>query len=108
MINELVNRLSEGKHQITIGHREESYAEIKQRIENGYIHVKFTGTKGGTEIGINVDLQNTNLEDLDFNIGTGILHIEGTSNLNYNQVRCIADIDLATRKGKGYLQVIED
>ena len=108
MINELVQRLSEGKHEVVIGHRDESYEEIKQRIEDGYIHIKFTQTRGGTELGINVDLNNTNLKELDFNKGEGLLHIEGTTNLNYNAVRCIADIDLATRKGEGCLQVIED
>ena len=50
----------------------------------GYIHIKFTQTKGGTELCINVDLNNTNLKDLDFNKGEGILHIDGTTNLNYN------------------------
>ena len=108
MINELVQRLSEGKHEVVIGHRDESYEEIKQRIEDGYIHIKFTETKGGTELGINVDLNNTNLKELDFNKGEGLLHIEGTTNLNYNAVRCIADIDLATRKGEGCLQVVEE
>ena len=108
MINELVQRLSEGKHEVVIGHRDESYEEIKQRIEDGYIHIKFTQTRGGTELGINVDLNNTNLKELDFNKGDGLLHIEGTTNLNYNAVRCIADIDLATRKGEGCLQVVEE
>jgi len=108
MINELVHRLSEGKHEVVIGHRDESYEEIKQRIEDGYIHIKFTQTRGGTELGINVDLNNTNLKELDFNKGEGLLHIEGTTNLNYNAVRCIADIDLATRKGEGCLQVVEE
>jgi hypothetical protein len=108
MINELVQRLSEGKHEVVIGHRDEVYEEIKQRIEDGYIHIKFTQTRGGTELGINVDLNNTNLKELDFNKGEGLLHIEGTTNLNYNAVRCIADIDLATRKGEGCLQVIEE
>jgi len=28
--------------------------------------------------------------------------------LNYNAVRCVADIDLATRKGEGYLQVVKE
>ena len=37
MINELVQRLSEVKHGVVIGHRDESYEEIKQRIEDGYI-----------------------------------------------------------------------
>ena len=107
MINELVQRLSEGKHEVVIGHRDEPYEEIKQRIEDGYIHVKFTQTRGSTELGINVDLNNTNVKEVDFTKGKGMLHVEGTTNLNYNQVRCIADIDLETRKGEGFLQVVE-
>ena len=71
-------------------------------------HIKFTQTRGGTELGINVDLNNTNLTEIDFNKGEGLLHIEGTTNLNYNAVSCIADIDLATRKGEGCLQVVEE
>ena len=106
MINELVKRLSEGKHEVVIGHRDEDYAEIKQRIEDGYIHVKFTQTRGGTELGINVDLEATNLRDVNFEKGIGILHLEGTTNLNYNDVRCVADIDLASRKGDGFLKII--
>jgi len=108
MINELVERLSKGKHEVVIGHRDEPYDEIKQRIEDGFIHIKFTQTKGGTELGINVDLNNTNVKELDFEQKKGLLHIEGTTNLNYNEVRCIADIDLATKKGKGYLQVVKE
>ena len=108
MINELVERLSKDKHEVVIGHRDEPYEEIKQRIEDGYIHIKFTQTKGGTELGINVDLNNTNVKELDFDKKKGLLHIEGTTNLNYNEVRCIADIDLATKKGEGYLKVVEE
>jgi hypothetical protein len=108
MINELVQRLSEGKHEVVIGHRDEPYEEIKERIEDGYIHIKFTQTRGGTELGINVDLNSTNVKDLDFTKGEGLLHIEGTTNLNYNAVRLIADIDLASRKGEGYLEVVSE
>ena len=108
MINELVQRLSEGKHEVVIGHRDESYEEIKERIEDGYIHIKFTKTRGGTELGINVDLNSTNVKDLDFTKGEGLLHIEGTTNLNYNAVRLIADIDLASGKGEGYLKVVSE
>jgi hypothetical protein len=108
MINELVERLSKGKHEVVIGHRDEPYDEIKQRIEDGFIHIKFTQTKGGTELGINVDLNNTNVKELDFEQKKGLLHIEGTTNLNYNEVRCIADINLATKKGKGHLQVVKE
>ena len=107
MINELVQRLGKGKHEVVIGHKDELYEEIKQRIEDGYIHIKFTQTKGGTELGINIDLNSTNVKELDFDKKEGLLHIEGTTNLNYNSVRCIVDIDLATRKGEGYLQNIK-
>jgi len=106
MINELVKRLSVGKHEVVIGHRNEPHKEIKERIEDGYLHIKFTQTRGGTELGINVDSNSTNVKDLDFTKGKGLLHIEGTTNLNYNAIRLIADIDLASRKGEGYLQVI--
>ena len=107
MINELVKRLSEGKHEVAIGQRNESYEEIQKRIEDGFIHIKFINTKGGTELGINVDLDNTQISESDFLNKSGLIHIEGTTNLNYNMVKCIADIDIATRKGNGYLQIIE-
>lgn len=108
MINELVKRLSAGKHEVVIGHRDETYEEIKERIETGYIHIKFTQTKGSTELGINVDLKSTNVKDLDFTKGEGLLHIEGTTNLNYNAVRLIADIDLVSKKGEGYLELVSE
>lgn len=107
MINELVKKLSENKHEVTIGHRNESDEEIKKRIEDGYIHIKFTQTNGGTELGINIDSNNTNVKELDFNKKGMILHIEGTTRLNYNTVRCIAEINLTSRKGEGYLQGID-
>lgn len=56
---------------------------------------------------INVDLNSTNVKELDFNKEKDMLHIESTINLSYNQVRGIADIVLKTRKGEGYLQSIE-
>ncbi|BCL77706.1 hypothetical protein ccbrp13_01710 [Ktedonobacteria bacterium brp13] len=38
----------------------------------------------------------------------GIVHIEGTLNLNYINVRCVADINLSTLSGMGRLIVLED
>lgn len=106
VLSELVQRLIEGEHEVTIGNRNESGREIKQRIREGYVHVKFTQTKGGTDLGISLDLNNTHIEEIDFARGQGVLHIEGTTNLNYTPVKCIADIDLASRKGLGYLQIL--
>ena len=109
MMNELVQRLSKGKHEVILEDRNDSYEDIKKRIENGFVHVKFTKTKGtGTEIGINVDLIKTDIKSADFDKKEGKVHIEGTTTLNYNPVRCIIDIDLSTRLGKGFLQVIKE
>lgn len=55
-----------------------------------------------------MDLKSTNVKDLDFTKGEGLLHIEGITNLNYKSVRLIADIDLASRKGEGYLEVVSE
>ena len=88
--------------------RGEALAEIKERIANGFIHVKFTETKGGTELGINVDKSNTNIDKVDFDNGEGELHLEGTTTLNYNKVRCIVDVKLKTMTGKGYLKIEDE
>lgn len=107
MINELVKRLSEGKHEVIIGYNGEMYEEIKQRIKDGFIHIKFTQTKGGTELGISVDNELTYLEDTNFEIGKGRFQVVGTCELNFQKVRCIADIDLATCHGIGYLELLD-
>lgn len=109
MINDLVKRLSAEKHEITIGNRDETFDEIKERLSNlKYIHVTFPNTKGGTELGINVDTERSDLTKADFNTGKGAIHIEGTTSLNFCQVKCIADVDLENRKGKGRLVLINN
>lgn len=109
MINELVKRLSTGKHEVSIGNREESYSEIKERLTDmKYIHITFPNTKGGTELGINIDKDSCNLKDADFEKGSGSIHIEGITNLNYCDVRCIVDIDLKNKKGQGCLVVVNN
>jgi len=108
MINELVQRLCQGTHEVILEDRNDSYEDIKYRIEDGYVHITFTQTRGGTELGINVDLNNTNVSSVDFDKKEGLLHIEGTTSLNYNLVKCVADIDLRTNKGEGYLVILEE
>ncbi len=106
MVSDLVKMLSEGKHEITIGHNGDSLEDIKKRINDGFVHINFINTKGGTEIGIKVDLKNTKLSNQDISNDANLMHIEGTANLNYSEVRCIADIDLISKKGQGFLVVL--
>jgi hypothetical protein len=103
MIDELVESLSSAKHKVIIGERNESYEEMKERINDGFFHIKFTETRGGTELGISIDKSKTNINEID--LETGLLHIEGTTNLNYNDVRLIADINMKSKSGEGYLQI---
>ena len=72
-----------------------------------FVFVEFTDTQGGTELGINIDDALTDLSKGDFNKGIGKLKIVGTCELNYHKVRCHAEVDLKTRKGKGYLEVLD-
>lgn len=109
IMNDLVSRLATGKHPVELEKQAQSMEEINNRlVELKYIFVKFTDTRGGTELGINVDEQHTCIKNADFTRGIGHIHIEGTCILNYHTIRCIADVDLATREGSGYLEVLSD
>lgn len=105
-MNELTQRLSEGDHPVAIGGPESSVADLRDRIQQfGYVSIKFTGTRGGTDLGVRLDLDATDLSTADFDKGSGSVHFEGTLNLNGDPVRCIADIDLATLTGTGHLTI---
>jgi Core binding factor beta subunit len=78
--------------------------ELRERTgEMGYVLVKFTQTRGGTELGFPLDRDATDLSAANFDEGTGTVHVEGHLILNDDPVRCIADIDLATLNGTGRL-----
>jgi hypothetical protein len=76
---------------------------LKDAIDRNYVHVKFTDTKGGTELGVRLDKDACNFSNADFEGGTGMIHVEGELTLDYVRVRCIADVDLATLEGTGHL-----
>jgi uncharacterized protein YbdZ (MbtH family) len=100
----LVDRLCEGRHPVEAGLRPEKTAQaFKDAIDRNYLHVKFTDTKGGTELGVRLDTAACDFSNADFEKGTGSAHVEGGLTLDYVRVRCIADIDLATFEGQGHL-----
>ena len=102
--DDLTKRLSEGEHPVEASLRPEKNAKaLKERIDLGYVHIKFTGTRGGTELGVRLDNEAVDTSQADFENGSGTVHLEGGLTLNYEPVRCIADIDLQTLTGKGYL-----
>lgn len=106
--SDLVRRLCEGDHPVEASLRPEKTVQLfKERLDMGYLHIKFTDTKGGTELGVRLDPDAIDVSRADFDSGNGTVHLEGTLVLNYVPVRCIADIDLASLAGHGHLLSIE-
>lgn len=100
----LIDRLCEGDHAVEVSLRPESSVEhFKETIDRDYVHIKFTETKGGTELGIRLDRNISDFSAADFENGKGIVHIEGNLTVDYVKVKCVADVDLSTLRGKGYL-----
>lgn len=105
-MNELVERLTNGLHPI-VAERSASPRELREQIERGFVLLKFPNTRGGTELGSQLDMERTRLDGADFESGTGNVCLVGNLTLNYDKVQLVADIDLASMKGTGHLVLIE-
>lgn len=106
-MNELTERLTVDQP-IIMGGADPTVEELRERTgEMGYVLVKFTETRGGTELGFPLDRDATDISGANFDEGTGSVHVEGHLTLNDDSVRCIANIDLATLKGSGRLKLEE-
>jgi uncharacterized protein YbdZ (MbtH family) len=104
----LVDRLCKGDHPVEAGLRPEKTVELfKDAIDRNYVHIKFTKTRGGTELGVKLDRDLCDFSKGDFESGSGAVHLEGGLTLDYVKVKCIADIDLKTLEGKGRLVKVE-
>jgi len=102
-VNELTEHLIETQP-VVLGGADPTVEELRDRTgELGYVLVKFTETRGGTELGFPLDRGTTDLSKANFDAGTGTVHVEGPLIVNDDPVRCIADIDLATLAGTGRL-----
>lgn len=106
--DDLIARLSETNQPVELSLRPEKSAQaFLERIQKGYVHIRFTGTRGETELGVRLDADALNMGQADFENQKGAVHLEGRLTLNYQKVRCIADIDLETLAGSGHLQTVE-
>jgi hypothetical protein len=106
IMNELVERLTNGSHPI-VASRSASPGELREQIERGFVLLKFPDTRGGTELGSQLDREQTRLDGADFANATGSVHLVGNLTLNYDKVRLVADIDLNSLTGAGHLVLIE-
>lgn len=105
----LVDRLSQGDHPLVPGLRPDCTAQaLRQAIDRGYVLIRFTETRGQTEIGMDLDTSACDLASADFDNANGRIHLVGSLSLDFEDVRCIADIDLATLEGQGHLERVAD
>ena|SRR6185369_1438771 len=104
-MSELVEKLAQGDHKVEVSIRpDRTPAALKHCLDQGYFHLKFTGTRGGTDLYVPLEPENTDMSRSDFQNGVGSLRLSGRLTLDYIPVRCIADIDLATMAGHGHLE----
>lgn len=104
-LNELVERLTKSQG-VETARPEKTAKALKECIDRDYVHVMFVKT--GTELGVQLYRPDCNFTKADFDNATGSVHIEGGLTLNYDKVRCVADIDLSTCEGKGHLVPVGD
>jgi hypothetical protein len=105
-VNDLVQRLSEGSHPVEVSLRPERTLKLfKEMIDRGHVLVKFTATRGGTELGVPLDKARSDLTQANFEEGTGKVRVCGDLTLDYVPVTVVADIELASLQGEGHLEI---
>jgi hypothetical protein len=103
-MDELTERLSRTGNTLVLGGPNPSREDLRRRVEElEYVLIKFTGTTGGTELGVTLDREATDTTAADFEQGLGHVHLEGTLFLNGDPVRCVADVDVDSLTGVGHL-----
>ena len=107
-MSDLPHRLSQGEHKVAIrARRDDPRTELKEAVERGYVLVLFTETRGGTELGFELDAERSDVSGADWDAGEGSLHLEGELTLDGVPVRCVADVDVASLEGTGHLEIRE-
>lgn len=108
-MSELVQKLAKGEHKCIFRPiRDDALGELKAAIDRNYVHVKFTETRGGTELGFPLDDDHSDLSKGDFDKGEGEVKLAGRLNLDGVPIRCHATLDLSKMEGKGYLEILEE
>ncbi|WP_443743000.1 MbtH family protein [Streptomyces pinistramenti] len=102
----LVDRLTTGTHPVEVSLRpDRTAAALKEAIDRGYVFLRFTGTDGGTELGMELAEADRDPSGADFTAGTGEIRIAGQLELDFVPLTCTATVDLATLTGQANLVV---
>lgn len=108
-MSELPHKLAKGEHKVIFPSRlDDPLQELQDCIERDYVFVKFTETRGGTELGFRLDPEHSDLSGADWENGTGTIRMAGELTLDYVKVRCVGNIDISIMEGTGHLVILED
>jgi uncharacterized protein YbdZ (MbtH family) len=102
----LVERLEQPQAVEASGRPKADVKTLRDQIERGYVFVKFVATQ--TELAVRLDLAACELSRANFEARTGTVALVGDLKLNFNVVRYRGDLDLATLKGTGRLELVGD
>ncbi len=105
-MNELVQKLTQEQPIVASLRPEPTLDQLKASVERNYVLIKFTETRGGTELGIRLDQERSDLTAANFAAGTGRLRIVGELVLDYVPVRFHGHIDLESLAGTGRLEIL--
>ncbi|MCW8128220.1 hypothetical protein [Microbulbifer halophilus] len=105
-MSELVDFLSNGEHPVTMT-RYTGGEELGERIERGYVLIKFADTRGGTELGLRIDPSESDLSEADFTAGQGQVRLVGNLTLDFVPVVVEVMVDLISLEGTGSLQRVQ-
>jgi hypothetical protein len=106
-MSDLPNRLSQGDTRVTFRARQgDARTELREAVDRKYVHVLFTETRSGTELGFSLDEEQSDLTRADWERGEGTIRLVGNLKLDGVPVRCVAEIDLASVEGVGRLEVL--
>ena len=106
-MNEPIQKLVAGDHPIeaSVG-PEKTVERFKSAIDREHVHIRFTGTRGGTNLGFTLDKTLSDVTKADFERKVGQVKLCGELTLDYERVRCVAEIDLSTLEGTGRLELL--
>lgn len=107
-MNDLVQRLTQEQRVVASVRPETTVEGFKAAVDRKYVHVKFTETRGGTELGVRLDEEASDVTSADWEAGKGEVAIVGVLILDYVRVRLHATIHLETLEGTGRLEILEE
>lgn len=101
----LVERLAGDDHRVEVRTRaEDRVAYLRERLEIGYLHVHFPETRGGTELGLKLDLESCRAAKEALSQG-GEIALSGSLSLDETPVCCNVRLSVPELVGRGGLTV---